>query len=189
MPTTPEGTFLNSQNKILLHTCCAPCAAPSAERLVLEGREVILYFSNFNIYPEAEYLKRLETARKLAEKMNLVIEADQYDHAEWLKHIQGLENEPEKGRRCEKCFEFSLRRTDQMAERLGIDAFATTLTLSPHKVSRIIFEIGAQFPRFIPIDFKKKGGFLRSIQLSEEFDLYRQSYCGCEFSKKQTEER
>jgi len=163
------------KSKILLHTCCAPCAAPSAERLVLEGREVVLYFSNFNISPEAEYQKRLEHARKLAKKMNLVIEEDQYDHAEWLAHIQGLENEPEKGERCRKCFEFSLERTNQM--------FATTLTLSPHKVSRIIFEIGEQFPRFEPINFKKQGGFLRSIELSAEYDLYRQGYCGCEFSK------
>jgi hypothetical protein len=85
------------------------------------------------------------------------------------------------------CFEFSLRRTDQMAARLGIAAFATTLTLSPHKVSRIIFEVGAQFSRFVPIDFKKKGGFLRSIELSEEYGLYRQTYCGCEFSKQQRE--
>ncbi|MCU0858937.1 MAG: epoxyqueuosine reductase QueH [Pontiellaceae bacterium] len=173
----------NQKSAILLHTCCAPCAAPSAERLVLNGREVVLYFSNFNIHPEAEYRKRLEAARKLAKKMNLVIEEDQYDHAEWLAHIQGLENEPEKGARCRKCFEFSLTRTGQMAERLGIPTFATTLTLSPHKVSRIIFEIGAQFPRFVPIDFKKQGGFLRSIELSEEYDLYRQNYCGCEFSR------
>jgi predicted adenine nucleotide alpha hydrolase (AANH) superfamily ATPase len=181
----PESRIPNpakSAQRILLHTCCAPCAAPSAERMVLEGREVVLYFSNFNIHPEAEYLKRLETARKLAQKMNLVIEEDQYDHEEWLRHVQGLENEPEKVRRCEKCFEFSLRRTSQMAERLGIGAYATTLTLSPHKVSRIIFEIGSQFPCFDPIDFKKKDGFLRSIELSEEFDLYRQTYCGCEFS-------
>ena len=149
---------------------------------MLEGREVVLYFSNSNIYPEAEYLKRLKHARKLAEKMNLVIEEDQYDHAEWRTYIQGLENEPEKGARCHKCFEFSLARTRQMAERLGIPAFATTLTLSPHKVSRIIFEIGAQFPRFVPIDFKKQDGFLRSIQLSKDYDLYRQNYCGCEFS-------
>ncbi len=171
-------------DRILLHTCCAPCAAPSAERLVLDGRDVVLYFSNFNIHPETEYLKRLETARKLAKTMNLVIEEDQYDHDKWLAHIQGLENEPEKGTRCHKCFEFSLTRTNHMAERLGIPAFATTLTLSPHKVSRIIFEIGKQFSRFVPIDFKKQGGFLRSIKLSAEYDLYRQSYCGCEFSRR-----
>jgi hypothetical protein len=180
--STLDTRHAKSAQRILLHTCCAPCAAPSAERLVLDGREVVLYFSNFNIHPEAEYLKRLDAARQLAQKMNLVIEEDQYDHAAWLAHIQGLENEPEKGARCRKCFEFSLTRTNQMAGRLGIDAFATTLTLSPHKVSRIIFEIGAQFPRFVPIDFKKKGGFLRSIQLSGEYELYRQSYCGCEFS-------
>ncbi len=176
---------LKTQNpKLLLHTCCAPCAAPSAERLVLGGRDVVLYFSNFNIHPETEYLKRLETARKLADQMDLVIEEDQYDHAEWLTHIQGLENEPEKGARCRKCFEFSLVRANQMAERLHIPSFATTLTLSPHKVSRIIFEIGSQFPRFEPIDFKKKGGFLRGIELREKYDLYRQNYCGCEFSKR-----
>jgi epoxyqueuosine reductase len=177
-----QSSIGNRQSAILLHTCCAPCAAPSAERLVLAGREVVLYFSNFNIFPEAEYLKRLEHARKLASVMNLVIEEDQYDHAEWLKHVQGLENEPEKGRRCEKCFEFSLSRTNQMAGRLDIPAFATTLTLSPHKVSRVIFEIGKQFPRFEPIDFKKQGGFLRSIKLSDEYGLYRQTYCGCAFS-------
>ncbi len=181
---TPDTRHAEPAQRILLHCCCAPCAAPSAERLVLAGREVVLYFSNFNISPLEEYQKRLEHARKLAQQMNLVIEEDQYDHAEWLAHIRGLENEPEKGKRCEKCFEFSLRRTDQMAGRLGIEAFATTLTLSPHKVSRIIFEIGKQFPRFEPIDFKKQGGFLRSIELSEEYDLYRQNYCGCEFSRR-----
>lgn len=184
MENSRVKTLKPETRKLLLHTCCAPCAAPSAERLVLDGYEVVLYFSNFNIHPEDEYLKRLQTARMLADKMNLVIEEDSYDHDEWLKHVRGLENEPEKGARCSKCFEFSLRRTAQMAERLDIPAFATTLTLSPHKVSRIIFEIGAQFPRFVPVDFKKKDGFLRSIQLSKEYDLYRQSYCGCEFSKR-----
>ena len=151
---------------------------------MLAGREVVLYFSNFNIYPEAEYRKRLEHARKLASQMDLVIEEDQYDYMRWRTHIQGLEDEPEKGKRCEKCFEFSLARTSRMAERLGIERFATTLTLSRHKVSRVIFEIGKQFPRFEPIDFKKKGGFLRSIELSQEYDLYRQNYCGCEFSRR-----
>ncbi len=150
---------------------------------MLDGRQVVLYFSNFNIFPETEYQKRLAHARKLAQAMDLIIEEDQYDHSEWLKHVHGLENEPEKGERCRKCFEFSLTRTNQMAERLKIPAFATTLTLSPHKVSRMIFETGARFPRFVPIDFKKQGGFLRSIELCETYDLYRQSYCGCEFSQ------
>ncbi len=172
----------SSTDRILLHTCCAPCAVASAERLILDGYEVVLYFCNWNIYPEAEYLKRLEHARKLAKQMNLIVEEDLYDHAQWLAHIQGLENEPEKGARCRKCFELSLRRSSQMANRLDIPVFTTTLTLSPHKVSRMLFEIGSQFPHFVPFDFKKKGGFLRSIKLSEEFSLYRQTNCGCEFS-------
>jgi len=99
-----------------------------------------------------------------------------------LEHVRHLENEPEKGARCAKCFEYNLRHTAEIADRYGYDAFCTTLTLSPHKVSRIIFEIGGQFPKFKPIDFKKKDGFLRSIQLSKEYGLYRQNYCGCEFS-------
>ncbi|MCF7848198.1 MAG: epoxyqueuosine reductase QueH [Kiritimatiellales bacterium] len=175
---------MSEPKKILVHICCAPCAAPSAERLLLDGHEVGFYFSNSNIHPEQEYRKRLDAARKLAGILDVIIEEDEYDHEQWLKHIQGLENEPEKGARCAKCFEYSLRRTAEMADRYGYDAFCTTLTLSPHKVSRTIFEIGADFPRFEPIDFKKKNGFLRSIQLSKEYDLYRQSYCGCEFSQR-----
>lgn len=167
---------------ILLHTCCAPCAAPSAERLVLNGRKVTLFFSNWNIFPHEEYLKRLEQARWLACRMDLVVEEDRYDHDAWLAQMQGLENEPEKGPRCLRCFELSLRRTYETARHLGIPSFATTLTLSPHKVSRMIFEVGAQFPGFEPIDFKKQGGFLRGIEMSTDFSLYRQSYCGCEFS-------
>lgn len=171
--------------RLLLHTCCAPCAAPSAERLQLDGRDVTLFFCNHNIYPEDEYVRRLAHARKLARQMALVIEEDTWDHDLWLERIRGLEREPEKGARCRACFALSLERTAQMAERLGISAFATTLTLSPHKLSRLIFEIGAAFSGFEPIDFKKQGGFLRSIELSRELDLYRQNYCGCEFSIRQ----
>ena len=149
---------------------------------MLHGYTVTLFFSNSNIYPEAEYQKRLAETRRLAEIWQIVLEEDQYDHEQWLAHIRGLENEPEKGKRCEKCFEYSLMRTDKIAERLGIPYFTTTLTLSPHKVSRIIFAIGKRFPRYLPFDFKKEDGFLRSLQLSKEYNLYRQRYCGCEFS-------
>jgi predicted adenine nucleotide alpha hydrolase (AANH) superfamily ATPase len=168
--------------KVLLHTCCAPCAAPSGKRLLLDDYEVVLFFSNMNISPKEEYDKRLESARKLAQIWDVVIEDDLYDHDKWLEHIKGLENEPEKGERCSACFEFSLRRTAEVANRLGIPNFSTTLTLSPHKVSKIIFKIGEQFPGYIPFDFKKKNGFLESTQLSKEYGLYRQNYCGCEFS-------
>lgn len=149
---------------------------------MLEGREVALYFSNSNIFPEKEYQKRLRHARKLAKCLDVVIEEDIYDHAAWRKHIKGLENEPEKGKRCLKCFEFAFARTAQLADRLDFPAFTTTLTISPHKVTKQIFKIGSKFPKYLPIDFKKQDGFLRSLQLSKQYDLYRQNYCGCEFS-------
>lgn len=169
---------------ILVHICCAPCASAATERLLLEGREVVFYFCNSNIYPQEEYLIRLENARKLAKIFNIVIEEDTYDHDLWLEHIKGLEDEPEKGKRCNKCFDYSLNRTAEIAKRLGITAFTTTLTISPHKISKQIFELGASYPAFMPIDFKKQNGFMRSIQLTNEYELYRQAYCGCEFSMK-----
>jgi len=169
-------------NKILIHSCCAPCAAPSVERVQLDGYDVALYFSNSNIYPEAEYHQRLENMRKLSDIYEVILEEDLYDHDAWLEHIRGFEDEPEKGLRCQKCFEFNLERTAQLAKLHGYSHFTTTLTLSPHKISKIIFAIGAKFPEYKAYDFKKKHGFLRSIALSKEWDLYRQSYCGCEFS-------
>jgi predicted adenine nucleotide alpha hydrolase (AANH) superfamily ATPase len=169
-------------NKILIHSCCAPCAAPAVERVQLDGYDIALYFSNSNIFPEAEYQQRLEYIRKLSQIYEVVLEEDLYDHDAWLEHISGFEDEPEKGLRCQKCFEFNLARTAELAERRGYAHFTTTLTLSPHKISKIIFALGAKFPNYIAYDFKKKNGFLRSIALSKEWELYRQSYCGCEFS-------
>lgn len=171
-----------SASKILIHTCCAPCAAPSIERALLDNYEVAIYFSNSNIYPETEYRKRLEYVKKLSSIYEVMLEEDIYDHDAWLQHISGLENEPEKGLRCRKCFEFNLTRTSQLAARNNYEKFTTTLTLSPHKISKIIFEIGKQFPAYVPYDFKKQHGFLKSIALSKKWELYRQNYCGCEFS-------
>jgi len=173
---------MSENKKILVHTCCAPCAAPSGERLMLHGYQVTLFFSNSNIYPKEEYDKRLFFAKKLARIWDVIIEEDMYDHQEWLKVVKGLEHEPEKGARCIKCFEYSLKRTAMMADRFDFPAFTTTLTLSPHKISKMIFRIGEQYKKYIPFDFKKEDGFLKSIQLSKRFDLYRQNYCGCEFS-------
>ena len=170
------------KKRLLLHMCCAPCAAPSIERALQEEYEVTLYFCNSNISPFEEYQKRLQESRRLADILNIIIEEDEYDHACWLEKVSGLEQEPEKGLRCEVCFDFSLQRTSELCRRHQLDCFATTLTLSPHKVSRIIFEIGSRYPNFVPIDFKKRGGFQRSIELSKQHDIYRQNYCGCEFS-------
>lgn len=167
---------------ILVHMCCAPCATAPIERLLSEGYKVGLFFSNSNIYPYEEYKKRLETGFKLSELLNVHIEEDEYEHDKWLEHVRGLEDEPEKGGRCSLCFAYSLQRTAQIAERLGYSHFTTTLTLGPHKVSRMIFERGEKYQNYIPFDFKKRDGFRRSLEICDELDIYRQNYCGCEFS-------
>ncbi len=175
---------MNRGGKILLHICCAPCGSASIERLLLENMEVTLFFSNSNINTEEEFKKRLESVKKLSEVFNIPCMVDEYDHSRWLSIVKGYEKEPEKGRRCGICFNYALSRTAMMAETLKIENFTTTLTISPHKISKIIFEKGSKYPGFLPYDFKKKEGFKRSIELSGEYNLYRQSYCGCEFSIK-----
>jgi len=171
-----------SGEKVLLHTCCAPCCAPSGERMMNDGYDITLFYSNSNIFPKKEYLKRLEEARRLADIWNVALIEDSWDHREWLSFIKGFEREPEGGNRCKKCFEFNLRRTAQKAKEQGFPLYTTTLTLGPYKNSKMIFRIAEQFPGFLEYNFKKKDGFLRSIELSKEYNLYRQDYCGCEFS-------
>ncbi len=171
-----------SKQKILLHICCAPCGSASVERLLQEDKEITLFFSNSNINSHGEFEKRLDSVKYLAKFYRLRCFADDYNHGEWLSAIRGFEGEPEKGGRCGLCFNHSLTKTAIMARKLQIQNFTTTLTISPHKVSRVIFEQGMKHPGFLPYDFKKKDGFKRSIELSKELGLYRQGYCGCEFS-------
>ncbi len=170
------------QSGYLLHVCCAPCASASLERLLDRGEDVTLFFTNSNIYPYEEYVKRLQDVRRLAEIYQVPLLEDEYDHEAWLQWIKGLEQEPERGGRCFRCFSFSLRRTHEMAQKLGIPAFSTTLTISPHKRSAQVFAAAEGLEGFVKDDFKKKDGFARSIVLSRKYDLYRQRYCGCEFS-------
>ncbi len=141
-----------------------------------------MFFSNHNIAPKEEYDKRLEAARNLASEWNVELVEDSYNHNAWLKAIEGYENEPEKGLRCGKCFDYSLGRAHKYAKEHGLENFTTTLTVSPHKISKMIFEIGEKYPGYEPWDFKKKDGFRRSNEISKELKLYRQKYCGCEFS-------
>lgn len=174
----------NVEKKLLLHCCCGPCASACIERLLEEKRSPVLFFSNSNIISREEFDKRLACVKFLAEKYSLDLIIDPYDHTAWLEHIRQLENyekEPERGRRCSLCFEFSLKRTAIYAQKNGF-SFATSLTVSPHKNSRLIFSIGEKYPHFECWDFKKKDGFIRSIQLSKEYGFYRQDFCGCEFS-------
>ncbi len=175
---------------ILLHTCCGPCASACAERLRGAGCDVTLFFSNANIAPAEEYVRRREAARRLADLTGIAfVEDTGASHAEWLETVaKGLENEPEGGARCRKCFEFSLRRAAAYAREHGFDTFTTSLTVSPHKRSQTVFEAGraAGGDAFAEEDFKKRDGFRRSVTLAAEYGLYRQSYCGCEFSRRQS---
>jgi predicted adenine nucleotide alpha hydrolase (AANH) superfamily ATPase len=175
---------MSDTDTILLHVCCAPCATSCLERLTGAGKKVTLFFANSNIAPAAEYYKRLSEVFRLSRLCNVPLEVDDYDHDTWRQWVTGLENEPEKGARCRRCFTFSLSRTQAAAAALGLPAFTTTLTVSPHKPSLLLFDVGRGFPRFVPWDFKKKDGFRRSLQLSRHFGLYRQSFCGCEFSQR-----
>ena len=187
--------------KVLLHTCCGPCASACVPALRDLGNEVALFFSNSNIDAEAEFEKRLDNARTLADAEGVELAADIYNHVDWLEKVaKGFEDEPEKGARCARCFRYNLARTAAYAAAHGYDAFTTSLTVSPHKVSRTVFEAGAEAawsasakdcggsaaaaPEFLPVDFKKKDGFLRSLRRAAELGLYRQSYCGCEFSRR-----
>ena len=172
--------------KVLLHTCCGPCASACVPRLKADGHEVTLFYANSNIDSAAEFEKRRQAAARLAETDGVALVADAYDHAAWLRDVAaGLESEPEKGARCAKCFRFNLARTAAYAAAHGYDAFTTSLTVSPHKVSPVIFSQGdAVAANFLHVDFKKKEGFKLSVRRAAELGLYRQSYCGCEFSKK-----
>jgi len=154
------------------------------ERLFAEQRGVTLYFSNSNINSREEYEKRWNEVRKFADHFQLSRLADPYDHEAWLAHVSkvpGFASLPERGLRCHACFQWSLDRTAAKAKELGMN-FSTTLTVSPHKDSRLIFAIAEKHPHFEPYNFKKQDGFKRSLELSRELNLYRQNYCGCEFS-------
>ena len=167
---------------LLLHTCCAVCAAGCIERLLADKREVRLFFSNSNLDTPEEFERRLASVRDFAAIFKLEFEVDPYDHSGWLDTVAGLEREPEKGARCTVCFGRALAHTARRAQELDA-TFATTLTVSPHKRSAMIFEVGAAWRNFEPIDFKKQNGFGRSLALSAEYGFYRQNYCGCEFSR------
>ncbi len=174
--------------KAVLHVCCAPCATAVKEILEKDYR-LEFFFSNSNIYPRQEYQKRLKEVKKLAGKFWIKVHEDKYNHTAWKREVSGLEKEPEGGARCELCFRQRLTAAAKIAKDKKADFFATTLTIGPHKNSILINKIGEDIGKhfgasFLENDFKKNGGFQRSIFLSKKFNLYRQKYCGCEFSIK-----
>jgi epoxyqueuosine reductase len=175
-----------SRRRLLLHVCCAPCSTHPFT-VLREAFDVTAYFDNPNIFPESEYQARLQGIRTLGAQWGFSVETAPYDVAAWKDRIRGLEAEPEGGNRCTACFRLRLERTAVRAGELRMDAFATTLTVSPHKnaaqINRIGSEIGAPAGvEFVAADFKKQDGFRKSCILSREAGLVRQDYCGCEFS-------
>lgn len=179
--------------KLLLHSCCAPCSSYVLEYLS-EYFEITDFFYNPNISPREEYEERLNELKRLIteqpHKYPVTLIEGRYDEKEFYEAVKGLENEPEGGARCKKCFELRLAEAARVAKEVDADYFATTLTISPLKNAPLLNETGAALgsnsekPKYLPSDFKKKGGYQRSIELSHEYSLYRQNYCGCIFSKR-----
>lgn len=180
---------LKENRKILIHSCCAICSGHPIKLLKELGYEPISYFFNPNIQPQEEYQKRLEAQKKLCNKLGCELIIENYTPESFEKISIGLENEPEKGRRCIKCFELRLNQTAQKALELDIDLFTTSIVISPHKDFKLISQIGKTISEiyainYLDIDFKKQDGFLKSNNLAKELGLYRQNYCGCLYSKK-----
>lgn len=186
MAETPAG------ERLLLHACCAPCASTALERLSPHF-DITLLFYNPNIAPGEEYARRLAALRRLLERMPLprrveLVEGPD-DRAPFLEAARECESEPEGGARCEACFKLRLSFAAKAAKERGIPLFGTTLTVGPRKNAALINEIGALEGKwhgmlFLPANLKKKDGYLRSIRLSEEYGLYRQHTCGCEYSQR-----
>lgn len=177
---------LNYRQKVLLHSCCAPCSS-HVVTLLKEYFDVTVLYYNPNIYPLEEYLKRKNEQIKLLEILNIPIMDIDYDHNEFKENVKGLEDEKEGGARCNKCFALRLEKTAILAQLNQFEYFCTTLTVSPYKNSQIINKIGAILEqkynvKYLYSDFKKKEGYKKSIELSKKYDLYRQHYCGCEYS-------
>ena len=178
--------------KILVHICCAPDAA-YVIGLLKDGHEVTGFFSNSNIQPADEYKLRLEEARKVAVLLGVPLIEDDYDPTLWLQITLKFKDEPEKGKRCDVCYAFRLDRTARTASRLGFERFTTIMSLSPWKKAAVLNRIGRMLGRrhgveFLESDFKKKDGFRKSVALSKDLNLYRQDYCGCLTSRRNSKE-
>ena len=191
-PLAESGSFSETEQKpaLLLHSCCGPCSTAVIERLADEF-EITVFYYNPNIYPESEYRKRVEEQQRLIGELPVrypvhFVEGP-YDTARFYEMAKGLEEVHEGGERCFKCYELRMEEAARLAAAGGYDYFTTTLSISPLKNAAKINEIGTRLAEkygvaHLPSDFKKRNGYKRSIELSAEYDLYRQDYCGCIFS-------
>jgi predicted adenine nucleotide alpha hydrolase (AANH) superfamily ATPase len=176
--------------RLLIHSCCAPCSSYVLE--YLSGYfDITVFYYNPNIHPEGEYIRRVREQQNLIREMPLQPEVQfiqgEYVPADYYDKVKGLEAEAEGGRRCFICYELRLREAVRLAAEEGFDYFTTTLSISPYKNAGKLNEIGNNLAKeygvpFLPSDFKKRNGYKRSIELSREYNLYRQDYCGCVFS-------
>lgn len=184
----------NGENKpkLLLHSCCAPCSSYVLE-YISRYFDITVFYFNPNISPKEEYEKRVNEVKRLISEMPSCAEVKfiegRYEPAEFFEAAKGLENAPEGGERCLKCFELRLNEAAKCAADIGADYVCTTLTISPLKNADNLNRIGEEAAekygvKWLPSDFKKKNGYKRSIELSKEYDLFRQNYCGCVFSKR-----
>ena len=178
---------------LLLHACCAPCSSACLEYL-FENFDITVFYYNPNISPKTEFDKRLEEEKRLVAEMlpasEIKVIEGSYNYNDFLQIAAGLEDVPEGGERCFKCYQLRLEETARLAKEKGFDYFCTTLSISPLKNSQKINEIGYETSekygvKWLPSDFKKKEGYKRSIELSRQYNLYRQNFCGCVFSKKE----
>lgn len=172
---------------MLLHSCCGPCSTQVID-VLKSSYDLTIFYSNSNIFPQEEYEKRLQEQKRYAKIVGIQVLNDVYDEKEYLEFVKGLEKEKEGGLRCKACFEFRLKRTAEYAKEHGFDVFTTTLTVSPHKNSQVINEIGKKISdeyniEFFEGNFKKQDGYKKSIEFSKKYNLYRQNYCGCRFSR------
>lgn len=190
---------LEQENRVptlLLHSCCAPCSSYCLEYLSSYFKITVFYY-NPNIYPPEEYEKRVREQQhfieRLPAKYPISFLEGTYDTDRFYEMARGLEQVKEGGERCFRCYELRLRESAEMAKELGMDYFTTTLSISPLKNAEKLNEIGTALAKeygiaYLNSDFKKKNGYKRSVELSEEYGMYRQYYCGCVFSKRQRDE-
>ena len=182
--------------RLLLHSCCAPCSSYVLEYLS-KYFEITVFYYNPNIYPPEEFDYRSGEQVRLVEAMDFVNSVDvvncEYDSQSFYTAVRGLEEAPEGGERCLQCFRLRLSKTAEYAKDNGYDYFTTTLSISPHKNAQVLNAVGGEMEqkygvRYLYSDFKKKEGYKRSIALSAEYDLYRQNFCGCIYSKQKEKE-
>ena len=188
--TLQKITAENIRPRLLLHACCAPCSSYVLEYLT-KYFDITVFFYNPNISPESEYLHRVSEIKRLISEMCPTVNfiEGRYEPEKFYEMAKGLESEPERGARCVKCYRMRIEESAVIAKQGNFDYFTTTLSISPQKDSHVLNTIGKEISEIYDIpylysDFKKKGGYKRSIELSAQFHLYRQNFCGCIYSKR-----